>query len=121
MGDVHVTVPEGIPVDFSGFMLMGNRSNKTSRVEPLPGAEGLTVGKPLEKMGLRTSPMAEVFLDDCFVPDSSRLGAPGQGGEIFTTSMRWERSLILAAAVGTMRRQLERCNAHARERVRRQL
>ncbi len=36
---------------------------------------------------------------------------------IFNTSMRWERSLILAAAVGTMRRQLERCVAYARERV----
>jgi len=38
MGAVHVTVPEGIPVDFSGFVLMGGRSNRTSRVEPLPGA-----------------------------------------------------------------------------------
>jgi hypothetical protein len=36
---------------------------------------------------------------------------------IFNSSMRWERSLILAAAVGTMRRQLERCVAYARERV----
>ena len=36
---------------------------------------------------------------------------------IFNTSMRWERSLILAAAVGTMRRQLERCIAYARERT----
>jgi alkylation response protein AidB-like acyl-CoA dehydrogenase len=36
---------------------------------------------------------------------------------IFNSSMRWERSLILAPAVGTMRRQLERCVAYARERV----
>jgi class 3 adenylate cyclase len=43
MGDVHVTVPEGIPVDFSGFMLMGNRSNKTSRVEPLRGAPRIKI------------------------------------------------------------------------------
>ncbi|HEV3225435.1 MAG TPA: DUF1707 domain-containing protein [Acidimicrobiales bacterium] len=38
MGSVHVTVPEGIPVDFSGFMFMGGRSNRVSRVEPLRGA-----------------------------------------------------------------------------------
>jgi alkylation response protein AidB-like acyl-CoA dehydrogenase len=30
--------------------------------------------------------------------------------------MLWERSLILAPAVGTMRRQLEQCVAYARER-----
>ena len=36
---------------------------------------------------------------------------------VFTTSMRWERSLILAGAVGTMRRQLERCVRYARDRV----
>lgn len=43
MGDVHVTVPDGIPVDFSGFMLMGGRSNRTSRVEPLPGAPRIRI------------------------------------------------------------------------------
>jgi alkylation response protein AidB-like acyl-CoA dehydrogenase len=31
--------------------------------------------------------------------------------------MRWERSLILAAAVGTIERQLERCVKYARERI----
>jgi alkylation response protein AidB-like acyl-CoA dehydrogenase len=30
--------------------------------------------------------------------------------------MEWERGAILAAALGTMRRQLERCVAHARRR-----
>lgn len=38
MGAIQVIVPEGIPVDFGGLMLMGGRSNRTSRVEPLPGA-----------------------------------------------------------------------------------
>jgi class 3 adenylate cyclase len=38
MGGVHVIVPEGIPVEFTGLMLMGGRVNRTSRVEPLPGA-----------------------------------------------------------------------------------
>ena len=41
--------------------------------------EGLTVGEPMEKMGLRTSPMAEVFLDGCRVPDSAVLGGVGSG------------------------------------------
>lgn len=78
---------------------------------------GLAVGRPFSKMGLRTSHLAELFLSDCRVPADALLGAAGAGMAMFTSSMRWERSLILAPAVGTMRRQLERCVAYARERV----
>jgi len=78
--------------------------------------KGLTVGGQLDKMGLRTSPMAEVFLEDCFVPSEALLGGEGQGGEIFQTSMRWERACIMASQVGTMRRTMEACVTYARER-----
>ncbi len=78
---------------------------------------GLAVGSPFAKMGLRTSHLSELFFSDCEVPADGLLGEPGAGMAIFTTSMRWERSLILASAVGTMRRQLERCLTYARERV----
>jgi alkylation response protein AidB-like acyl-CoA dehydrogenase len=80
------------------------------------GTPGLEVGSPFSKMGLRTAHLGEVFLSDCRVPEDALLGEPGGGMAIFNSSMRWERSLILAAAVGTMRRQLERCVAYARER-----
>ncbi|MGH2502808.1 MAG: acyl-CoA dehydrogenase family protein, partial [Ktedonobacterales bacterium] len=40
---------------------------------------GLTVGPPLEKMGLRTSPMSEVLLEDCQVSSEQVLGRPGLG------------------------------------------
>jgi alkylation response protein AidB-like acyl-CoA dehydrogenase len=78
---------------------------------------GLTLGRPLSKMGLRSSPMSEVFLEDCHVGAEALLGERGGGMAAFETSMRWERGLILASAVGTMRRQLERCLEYARERV----
>ncbi len=80
------------------------------------GTPGCEVGKPLDKLGLRTSPMSEVFLEDCFVPDSALLGKPGQGGEIFQTSMRWERACIMASQVGVMRRTMETCVRYARQR-----
>ncbi|MGQ0669875.1 MAG: acyl-CoA dehydrogenase family protein [Actinomycetota bacterium] len=80
------------------------------------GTPGLSVGRGLEKMGLRTSPMAEVVLEDCFVPHSSVLGREGQGGEIFTASMRWERACIMASQVGQMRRTMQACVAYARQR-----
>jgi alkylation response protein AidB-like acyl-CoA dehydrogenase len=81
------------------------------------GTPGLEVGPPVSKMGLRTSHLGELFFDECHLPDDALLGEQGGGMAIFNSSMRWERGLILAASVGTMRRQLERCVAHARERT----
>jgi len=77
---------------------------------------GLTVSPPIHKMGLRTSPMAELAFADCEVEADGLLGKPGAGWSIFSSSMDWERSCILACVVGTMERQLERCIAYARER-----
>jgi alkylation response protein AidB-like acyl-CoA dehydrogenase len=77
---------------------------------------GISVGRPLEKMGLRTSPMSELFLEDCEASEEQVLGKPGGGMAVFSSSMEWERGCILASAVGTMQRQLERCIAYARER-----
>jgi hypothetical protein len=80
------------------------------------GTPGLMVGPPLQKMGLRTSPMAEVVVNDCFVADSALLGVTGRGGDVFQASMRWERACIMASQVGLMRKTLERCIEYARQR-----
>ena len=77
---------------------------------------GLSLGSPLHKMGLRTSPMSEVFLEDCEVPADHMLGRPGGGMAVFNSSIEWERACVLASSVGTMQRQLERSIAYARER-----
>jgi len=77
---------------------------------------GLTVGPHMEKMGLRTSPMAEVIFENCSIPLQNRLGREGRGVEVFECSMEWERGCILASFLGAMRRQLERCIGHARSR-----
>jgi alkylation response protein AidB-like acyl-CoA dehydrogenase len=78
---------------------------------------GLAVGSPFEKMGLRTSPMSELFFDECFVPGERMLGRPGNGMTIFNHSIDWERACILASAVGTMQRQVEESVAYANERT----
>jgi alkylation response protein AidB-like acyl-CoA dehydrogenase len=77
---------------------------------------GLSVGAPLAKLGLTTSPMAEVFLEDCEIPAENRLGRVGQGATIFNHSMAWERSCILGSTVGAMERELELCVEHAKTR-----
>ena len=58
---------------------------------------GLDLSRKIEKMGVRTSPMAEVFFTDCEVPEENLLGKEGAGSWLFTRSMTWERGCILAA------------------------
>ena len=80
------------------------------------GTPGLTISRKLDKMGLRTSPMAEVIFEDCIVPRGNRLGREGRGAQVFECSMEWERGSILASCLGVMRRQLEECIKHAQTR-----
>jgi len=80
------------------------------------GTPGLELGKPIAKMGLRTSPMGEVGFDDCRVPESARLGPEGAGMRIFNSAMEWERACIFAGHLGAMERLLEDCIRYAKSR-----
>lgn len=77
---------------------------------------GISVGKPLAKTGLRTSPTGEVILENCRVPAANRLGAEGAGSAIFNAEMEWERSCLFASHLGSMERQLEECVRYAKDR-----
>jgi alkylation response protein AidB-like acyl-CoA dehydrogenase len=77
---------------------------------------GFRVVREIPKMGVRTVPMGELEFTDCRLPEDALLGREGRGAEVFNCSMEWERGAILASALGTMRRQLERCIEHARIR-----
>jgi alkylation response protein AidB-like acyl-CoA dehydrogenase len=71
------------------------------------GAEGLSVGRPADKLGLRTSPMADLTLEDVRVGPEALLGKPGRGARVFASSMEWERLLIMASQLGALQRELE--------------
>ena len=77
---------------------------------------GFRVGKDIEKMGLRTAPMAELILQDCRVPAENRLGREGNGAAIFEDTVEWERGCIMASLLGGMERQLEECIRYSRDR-----
>ncbi|CAN5470334.1 acyl-CoA dehydrogenase AcdA [soil metagenome] len=99
-----------------------------ANVDKSRGADGITAflvekGMPgfdpshkIEKMGGRTSPMSEVFFENCEVPVENLLGKEGGGAFLFTRSLTWERGCILASAVGSMQRLLEKCIRYANER-----
>lgn len=80
------------------------------------GTPGFRVGKQIEKMGLKTSPMAELIFEDCAIPVGNRVGREGRGATVFNDSMEWERGCILAPCVGTLQRQVEQCVRYAKER-----
>ncbi|MFI8849550.1 L-prolyl-[peptidyl-carrier protein] dehydrogenase [Streptomyces sp. 891-h] len=80
------------------------------------GTPGLSVGQRYDKVGLRGSPMADVYFDGCLVPDTQVLGAEGSGAAIFSCSMKWERTCLFAAYLGAMKRVLDSTVAHVRER-----
>jgi alkylation response protein AidB-like acyl-CoA dehydrogenase len=80
------------------------------------GTQGFETGPVQEKMGLRSTPIGEIHLNGCFVPDANRIGEEGAGASIFNHSQEYERACILAWQLGAMERQLEAAVAYARER-----
>jgi alkylation response protein AidB-like acyl-CoA dehydrogenase len=79
-------------------------------------APGLRVVREIPKLGMKTVPMGEIAFEDCRLPPDALLGREGRGASIFNAGLELERGAILAAALGTMRRQIDRCIEHARTR-----
>jgi alkylation response protein AidB-like acyl-CoA dehydrogenase len=77
---------------------------------------GFAPGQRFEKLGLRTSPISEVVLQDVVVPQEAVLGKVGGGAPIFAQSMDWERALLGATHLGTMQRLLDQATEYARTR-----
>lgn len=77
---------------------------------------GLSVGEPLGKLGQRAAPVCEVFFDQVFVPEASRLGREGEGFSIAMRTFDRSRPMAAAFALGVMQRCLDESLAYAKER-----
>jgi alkylation response protein AidB-like acyl-CoA dehydrogenase len=80
------------------------------------GTPGFRTSQKIEKMGLRTSPFAELVFEDVYVGPETVLGKPGAGAQQFQNSMDWERVCLFASHVGTMERLTEQSIEYARTR-----
>lgn len=80
------------------------------------GAIGVTFSTNVEKMGLRTAQMGQLEFEKTFIPKENLLGSEGAGLSIFANAMEWERGLILAPTLGTMKRQFEASLAYVQSR-----
>ena len=81
------------------------------------GTPGLSVGNVLDKMGNRSSPTSEMVLSDVRVGDEQRLGEEGSAlWKVAFECFDWERTVMIASAIGGMQRTLEECIAYAKQR-----
>lgn len=79
--------------------------------------EGVSVGKPFEKMGQHASDTAEVVFDNVKVPESCLLGQEGMGFMIAMKVFDRSRPATAAGAVGVAQRALDEAIRYAKERV----
>ena len=78
---------------------------------------GLFIGQPLQKMGLDLSFFSEIYLNNCVVPKSARLGSNNGGVSIFNYSMDYERPFLFSFQIGLMEKQLQSCSEYSRQRI----
>jgi butyryl-CoA dehydrogenase len=84
----------------------------------VPGkTPGLVIGKHLNKMGIRGSLTAEVFLKDCRIPKENLLGQEGQGFRIAMMTLDGGRIGIAAQALGIAQAALDESVRYSKERV----
>jgi alkylation response protein AidB-like acyl-CoA dehydrogenase len=80
------------------------------------GDEGVRVGAPEDKMGLRASKTASIFLEDVRVPEDRRLGSEGEGFTIAMTTLDHSRIGIAAQGIGIGQAAYEAATEYARTR-----
>jgi alkylation response protein AidB-like acyl-CoA dehydrogenase len=84
----------------------------------IPGdLEGLSFGKPEEKMGLAAIPTTSAFYDNARVDADRRIGTEGQGLQIAFSALDSGRLGIAAVAVGIAQAALDDARRYANERT----
>jgi acyl-CoA dehydrogenase len=79
--------------------------------------KGMVFGKPEEKLGQHAAITTTVTFDECFVPESARLGLEGQGFVYAMSSLDGGRIGIAAQAVGIAQAAFEAARDYADERM----
>lgn len=78
---------------------------------------GVTIGKDMDKMGLKASSTASIQLNNVRVPKENLLGQPGDGFKIAMTILNYGRLALGAASSGMLALSCHDMLARARTRV----
>lgn len=77
---------------------------------------GVSVGKEEDKMGIRASATSEIVFEDCFVPESCRVGREGMGFRLAMQTLEISRPVVGAISVGIAEAALESAIEYAHRR-----
>ena len=81
------------------------------------GIEGFEVGKPEDKLGIRSSDTSELYFDNVKIPISNRIGEEGQGFKIALATLDGGRIGIAAQALGIAQASLDASISYSKERI----
>ena len=112
-------ISNGGAAEFYGVFAKTDPSQRAKGVTAFlvrKGAEGLSFGSPMKKMGQRAMVNCELFFDGVFVADEDRLGAEGQGFYGLMHTFDSSRAILGAAATGTARAATELALDYAKQR-----
>ena len=99
-----------------------------AKTDPSAGSKGITafiveknmvgfsVGKKIDKLGMRGSNTSELIFDNCEVPEDNILGNPGDGASILMSGLDFERVVLAAGPLGIMASALDIVIPYTQER-----
>ncbi|ADG88526.1 acyl-CoA dehydrogenase [Thermobispora bispora] len=115
---VKAWITHGGVADF--YTLMARTSDEGARgiscFHVPAGVDGLSFGAPERKMGMRSSPTAQVRFDGVRLRREALLGAEGEGFKIAMAALDGGRLGIAACAVGVAQAAFEAASRYAKER-----
>ena len=99
-----------------------------AKTDPSAGSKGITafivekemigfsVGKKIDKLGMRGSNTSELIFENCEVPEDNILGNPGDGASILMSGLDFERVVLAAGPLGIMASALDIVIPYTQER-----
>jgi isovaleryl-CoA dehydrogenase len=80
------------------------------------GFKGFSVGKKLDKLGMRGSETGELVFVDCEVPEQNLLSGEGRGVEVLMSGLDYERAVLAAGPCGLMQAALDQVIPYVHQR-----
>jgi isovaleryl-CoA dehydrogenase len=78
--------------------------------------KGFSVGKKIDKIGMRGSSTGELIFDNCFVPEENVMGGVGNGAHVLMKGLNFERLILAAGPIGLMQAAIDVVLPYIRER-----
>jgi len=99
------------------FIVFCRTENRLTTFLVEPGADGLTVGPPEKKLGIRASTQCSVHFQDVTVPSENIIGDKGKGFRVALSVLDYARLGVAAGALGMAEQAFSEAVEYARNRI----